>query len=68
MEIEAEWEAVPIAGGAGVIASAECMESGAAPEGNKNSLKHGFYTAEAIETRRMIAALTRRARELVGMV
>jgi hypothetical protein len=31
-------------------------------------LKHGLYTAEAVETRRMIAALTKQARELVETV
>jgi uncharacterized protein YjcR len=41
---------------------------GGAPKGNRNALKRGFYTAEAIETRRMVAALTRQARELVGRV
>jgi uncharacterized protein YjcR len=38
---------------------------GGAPKGNSNALKSGLYTAEAIETRRMVAALTRQARELV---
>jgi hypothetical protein len=30
-----------------------------APKGNKNALKHGRYTAEAVATRRHIAALLR---------
>jgi uncharacterized protein YjcR len=38
---------------------------GGAPKGNRNALKHGGFTAEAIETRRMVAALTKQARELV---
>ena len=38
---------------------------GGAPRGNRNAFKHGLYTAEAIETRRAIAALTKQARELV---
>jgi len=38
---------------------------GGAPVGNQNALKHGYYTAEAIEERRMAAALTKQARELV---
>ena len=38
---------------------------GGAPKGNKNALKHGGFTVEAIETRRMVAALTKQARELV---
>jgi hypothetical protein len=41
---------------------------GGAPKGNKNALKHGLYTAEAIETRRMVADLTRQARETVKMI
>jgi uncharacterized protein YjcR len=39
---------------------------GGAPKGNKNALKHGLYTAEAIETRRAIAALMKQARQTVG--
>jgi len=35
---------------------------GGAPAGNGNALKHGLYTAEAIEERRMLAALTKQAR------
>jgi hypothetical protein len=31
-------------------------------------LKYGLYTAEAVETRRMVAALTKQARELVETV
>jgi glucans biosynthesis protein len=38
---------------------------GGAPRGNRNALKHGLYTAKAIETRRMVAALMKQARELV---
>ena len=37
---------------------------GGATAGNKNALKHGHHTAEAILDRRMIAALIRRGREL----
>lgn len=42
--------------------------AGGAPKGNRNALKHGLYSAEAVETRRMVAALTRQAREVVEMV
>jgi hypothetical protein len=35
-----------------------------APKGNKNALKHGRYTAEAIERRREISALLRAIRAL----
>ena len=41
---------------------------GDAPKGNRNAWCHGNYSAEAIETRRMVAALTKQARELVGRV
>ena len=41
---------------------------GGAPKGNKNALKRGLHAAEAVETRRMIASLTRQARELVKNV
>ena len=41
---------------------------GGAPKGNKNSLKHGLYTVEAIEARRRVAGLTRQARETVKMI
>jgi hypothetical protein len=36
-----------------------------ASKGKKNALKHGRFTAVAIETRRIAAALTKQARELV---
>jgi uncharacterized protein YjcR len=39
---------------------------GGAPEGNKNALKHGRYTAEAIAVRRAISALLRDSRELTS--
>lgn len=41
---------------------------GGAPRGNRNAYKHGLYTAKAIETRRMAAALLKQARELVNSV
>jgi len=41
---------------------------GGAPASNQNALKHGLYTAEAIERRRAVAALTRQARELVKVI
>ena len=37
-----------------------------APKGNKNALKHGRYTAEAIAQRREVAKLIRAAMELIG--
>ena len=35
-------------------------------KGNKNALKHGRYTAEAIASRRKVAAIIRMMRSLVG--
>jgi len=37
-----------------------------APRGNKNALKHGRYTAEAIAQRRQISALVREMKALAG--
>ena len=36
-----------------------------APRGNKNALKHGLYTREAIERRRQLQTLLRQSRKLV---
>jgi uncharacterized protein YjcR len=41
---------------------------GGAPKGNRNGLQHGLYTAEAIESRHLVAELTRQARELVESI
>jgi uncharacterized protein YjcR len=41
-------------------------DGGGAPEGNRNALKHGRYTAEAISWRREVAALIRACREKLG--
>jgi hypothetical protein len=38
-------------------------EGSGAPEGNRNALKHGRYTAEAVARRREVAALLRACRE-----
>lgn len=37
-----------------------------APKGNKNALKHGRYTAEAVARRREVAARIRAMRALAG--
>ena len=42
--------------------------SGGAPKGNRNALKHGRYTAEAIAERRAIRMLLREAGELLELV
>jgi glucans biosynthesis protein len=36
-----------------------------APRGNKNALKHGLYTREAIAERRQLSELVRRSQELI---
>jgi len=36
-----------------------------APRGNKNALKHGFYTREAIESRRDARDLVRQSHGLI---
>ncbi|MGA8444650.1 MAG: hypothetical protein WB766_05590 [Roseiarcus sp.] len=41
---------------------------GGAPKGNRNGLKHGLYSADAIEARRFVAESTRQARELVKTI
>jgi hypothetical protein len=37
-----------------------------APIGNKNALRHGHYTAEAIARRRELSELIRMARDTLG--
>jgi hypothetical protein len=37
-----------------------------APKGNRNALKHGRYSAEAVTSRREVAALIRAMRALAG--
>ena len=41
-------------------------DGGGAPEGNRNALKHGHYTAEAVAQRREVAALIRACRDRLG--
>ena len=41
---------------------------GGAPMGNRNAHKHGRYSCEAIEERRLFAKLIRESRELTEMV
>ncbi|MET8524081.1 HGGxSTG domain-containing protein [Nocardioides sp. NPDC004968] len=43
-------------------------KSPGAPKGNRHSLKHGRFTAKAIERRRMVSALVRSMRETAEMV
>lgn len=56
-----------------VAGKARCrMHGGAAgsgaPKGNKNALKHGRYTREVAEERRLWQALMRGSRELIRKV
>jgi hypothetical protein len=39
-----------------------------APKGNRNALRHGRYTAQAIATRREMRVLLRRSRELIESI
>jgi hypothetical protein len=39
-----------------------------APRGNKNALKHGFHTREAIEERRQLWALMRQSLRLIQKI
>jgi uncharacterized protein YjcR len=41
---------------------------GGAPKGNKNALKHGLYSAELVEARRLVSELARQARDLIEKV
>ena len=47
--------------------AAACMASGA-PAGNKNALKHGLYTAEAVSLRRHVNLLLREGRRTIEEV
>jgi len=39
-----------------------------APRGNKNAVKHGLYTSEAIAQRRQLAELMRQSRKLLSKI
>lgn len=39
-----------------------------APVGNKNALRHGWYTAEAITRRRYLSDLIRQSRAVVAKI
>jgi uncharacterized protein YjcR len=41
---------------------------GGAPKGNRNALKHGEFTAEALALKREIAALTRMTKATMGVI
>jgi len=39
-----------------------------APRGNKNALKHGLFSREAIEERRQLSAMVRQSRMLIQQI
>jgi uncharacterized protein YjcR len=43
-------------------------EGSGAPRGNKNALKHGRFTREAIEERRQLLALLRESNALIRSI
>jgi hypothetical protein len=55
----------PAVGGKGRCRMHGGAPGSGAPRGNKNALKHGRFTREAIETRRKVAALLRQSRMLI---
>jgi uncharacterized protein YjcR len=42
--------------------------AGGAPKGNRNALKHGTFTGEALAFRREIATVARMARETIAAI
>jgi uncharacterized protein YjcR len=42
--------------------------AGGAPKGNRNARKHGLYSAESVEMRRLVRELTRQGRELIERI
>jgi uncharacterized protein YjcR len=50
------------------MANGRCRMHGGkagAPRGNKNALKHGYYTAQAISNRRFLNKLLRESKETI---
>jgi hypothetical protein len=45
-----------------------CAPGSGAPKGNRNNLRHGFQTAEAVEMRRELRALIKASRETVELI
>ena len=43
-------------------------KSPGAPKGNQNSLKHGLYTAKAIEDRKLIRKIISDSKEIIEMI
>jgi len=39
---------------------------GGAPKGNRNAWKHGVYSRESLEDRRLVTALMRAAKDTIG--
>jgi uncharacterized protein YjcR len=42
--------------------------AGGAPKGNKNAMKHGAHSAEAVALKRQISALARMARKMMAEI
>jgi hypothetical protein len=55
-------------GKAGFTIGVVLRPSSGAPAGNRNALRHGRYSHEMLEFRRMVRELAREARELVEIV
>jgi hypothetical protein len=66
--VEAQREAMPIACGQGFNVCRMLGAGGGAPIGDRNALKHGQFTREAIAKRRDLAELVRSARRLVNII
>ena len=41
---------------------------GGAPKGNRNARKHGRYSAEAIQERKLVSELIKRSREVIRSI
>jgi hypothetical protein len=65
---DAERELVPVAGHAERPLSAARRSVAGRPKGNKNALKHGRYTAEALANRREIGELIRAMKGLARAI
>ncbi len=66
-QVEAERVPVPSAGGSGSKVCRMHGAAGGAPEGNRNALKHGLFTAKAIDVRRIVRELRRQAHDFAEM-
>jgi hypothetical protein len=63
-----ERPAKPLQWSASAVVVFMAENSTGAPKGNQNALKHGRYTAEAIEERRVMSVLLRQCRAAMGNI